>query len=471
MRTLFLRIFLWFWLAMAVIVGVLVVLSPYWTRSHPAFDEWEQMALSRLGHHLDVAADHLLEAPPGPDDRGPGGDRGPGAGRGPHGGPGMWRRAPITVVARDGTVLDGPPPSPLLEEAIAEAWRTGDSASRREGLEFALARPATTPDGEAVVIGIVAGSPQRPPRPLEVLSAGHVIPRLALIVVLVGVLSWWLSRWLTSPMRALRHAARQLAGGDLEVRVDPRVTRRHDELGELARDFDAMAARLGRLVGAQRQLLRDVSHELRSPLARQMVALELARQRAGEDARDPLDRVEREAGRLEELIGRLLTLSRLEAGEGVGEPERFDLAEVVRGVAADADFEARAGGRAVTCQAPPSLELRGTAELVRSAVENVVRNAVRFTAEGSSVEVGVGTAAGSAVVTVADRGPGVPEEALERIFEPFARVEAARERGAGGAGLGLAIADRAVRLHGGTVAARNRDGGGLEIELRLPLAT
>lgn len=461
MRTLFLRIFLWFWLAMASIVGVLVVLSPYWTRSHPAFDEWEQMALARLGHHLDVAAEHMLI--------GELDEHGPRGGRGAHGGPGMWRRAPISVVTRDGRLLDGPPPAPLLQEAIGEAWRSGESASRREGLEFALARLATTPDGEDVVIGIVAGSPERPPRPLEVLSAGHVVPRLALIVLLVGALSWWLSRWLTSPMRALRTAARQLAGGDLGVRVDPRVTRRRDELGELARDFDAMAARLGRLVGAQRQLLRDVSHELRSPLARQMVALELARTRAGDEAREHLDRVEREAGRLDELIGRLLTLSRLEVGEGMGETATFDLVEAVRGVVADADFEARAEGRSVTCDGPSELALIGAAELVRSAVENVVRNAVRFTPEDSTVEVGVRAAVDTAVVTVADRGPGVPDEALDKIFEPFARVEDARERGAGGAGLGLAIADRAVRLHGGSISARNRKGGGLEIELRLPL--
>jgi len=456
MRSLFLRIFLWFWLAMAAVVAVLVALSPYWTRSHPAMAEWERAAMERIEHRLDMAAGQLEQG------------REP-ARRGPPRGRGRWHPPPVTVVAGDGRVLEGPPPEGLLAVVVAEALRTGETASRREGLHFAVARPAVNVDGEPAVVAMMAGTPHRPPRPLEILSARDHLLQLAAVVVVVGVLCWWLSRWLTSPMGSLRLAARSLAGGDLAVRVDPRVSRRADEIGQLARDFDTMAARLEHQVDAQKQLLRDVSHELRSPLARLGVALELARARAGDGARGHLDRVEREAGRLDELIGRLLSLVRLEAGEHGGEEGPVDLAALVREVVADADYEARAGGRSVTVESPDVLPYHGVAELLRSALENVVRNAVRFTREGTTVEVLLATDGAAAVVTVADRGPGVPAEALESIFEPFARVEDARERGAGGAGLGLSIAARAVRLHGGSITARNRDGGGLVVEIRLPV--
>lgn len=456
MRSLFLRIFLWFWLAMAAVVAVLVALSPYWTRSHPAIAEWERVAMERIEHRLGMAAEHLAE--------GRGSTRG-----GPHRGRGRWHAPPVTVVAADGRVLDGPPPEGLLATVVEEALRTGEVASRREGLHFAVARPAVTADGGPAVVGMMAGTPHRPPRPLEMLSARDHLLQLAAVVVVVGVLCWWLSRWLTSPMRSLRVAARSLAEGDLSVRVDSRVSRRADEIGQLARDFDTMAGRLEHQVDAQKQLLRDVSHELRSPLARLGVALELARARAGDGAGGHLDRVELEAGRLDDLIGRLLALVRLEAGEHGGDAGPLDLAALVRAVAADADFEARAGGRSVTVEAPETLPYNGVAELLRSALENVVRNAVRFTREGTAVEVRVGSDGQAVAVTVADRGPGVPDDALESIFEPFSRVEDARERGAGGAGLGLAIAAHAVRLHGGSVTARNRDGGGLVVEIRVPV--
>ncbi len=456
MRSLFLRIFLWFWLAMAAVVAVMVALSPYWTRSHPAIAEWERAAMERIEHRLGVAAEHLAA--------GRGSMRG-----GPPRGRGRWHPPPVTVVADDGRVLDGPPPEGLLAIVVEEALRTGEVTSRREGLHFAVARPAVTADGAPAVVAMMAGTPHRPPRPLEMLSARDHLLQLAAVVVVVGVLCWWLSRWLTSPMRSLRVAARSLAEGDLAVRTDPRVARRGDEIGQLARDFDTMAARLEHQVEAQKQLLRDVSHELRSPLARLVVALELARARAGDGARGHLDRVELEAGRLDELIGRLLALVRLEAAEHGAEAAPLDLAALVRDVAADADFEARADGRSVMAETPDVLPYHGVAELLRSALENVVRNAVRFTHRGTTVEVRLVTDGASAVVTVADRGPGVSADALGSIFEPFSRVEDARERGAGGAGLGLAIAARAVRLHGGSITARNREGGGLVVEIRVPV--
>jgi two-component system sensor histidine kinase CpxA len=255
------------------------------------------------------------------------------------------------------------------------------------------------------------------------------------------------------------------------VRVGDTMGRRTDEFAELGRDFDQMAARLDGLVTAERRLLRDISHELRSPLARLNVALELARQQAaGETA--SLDRIEREADRLNALIGQLLMLARLESGTTAPAQASVNLAGIVREVVEDAAFEAQGRGRRValveTCDEP----VLGDPELLRSAVENVVRNAVRHAPEASTVEVGMrreGRRETARVcVAVRDHGSGVPEAALPYIFQPFYRVGDARTRGAGGVGLGLTIVDRTIRLHHGTVSAANAPGGGLVVELTLP---
>jgi two-component system sensor histidine kinase CpxA len=231
-----------------------------------------------------------------------------------------------------------------------------------------------------------------------------------------------------------------------------------------------MAERMETLVSSQQRLLRDVSHELRSPLARLRVALELARDRAGAAAGESIDRMEREATRIDDLIGQLLFLERLAAGEPGGEKEVFDLAELLGEVVDDASFEASAGGREVKVEADAEAVVRGYPVLLRSAIDNVLRNAIRHAPESTVVDVVLVVDGGSAEISVRDHGPGVPEEHLHSLFEPFTRVAHARERSSGGAGLGLAIARRAVELHQGSVAARNRPDGGLEVVLRLPLA-
>ncbi|HLM59148.1 MAG TPA: ATP-binding protein [Pyrinomonadaceae bacterium] len=227
-------------------------------------------------------------------------------------------------------------------------------------------------------------------------------------------------------------------------------------------------------MSAQRRLLRDISHELRSPLARLSVALDLARKRAGPEAASALSRIELESKRLNEMIGQLLTLSRWEAGAGPVRDAPLDLAALVREVAEDADFEARAQDRGVRLGECDACETSGAAMLLRSAFENVVRNAVRHAPSGTAVRVSLVCrregGAGRAVISVRDEGPGVPEEALSDIFRPFYRVDDARDRETGGTGLGLAITERAVRLHGGTVTAANIPGGGFLVEISLPLS-
>jgi two-component system sensor histidine kinase CpxA len=233
-----------------------------------------------------------------------------------------------------------------------------------------------------------------------------------------------------------------------------------------------MAEKIESLVQAQRRLLGDISHELRSPLARLNVALELARQRSGNEAVSALARIQREAETLNEMIGQLLTLTRLQTGAQEIQKSEFDLCRLVREIADDAEFEAKSGNRSVSLESDASCTFVGNELLVRRAIENVVRNAVHYTREGTEVEIKVNevihNANGKAIeITVRDHGPGVPEPALGKIFRPFYRVDEARDREAGGVGLGLAIAERAVKLHNGSISARNAADGGLAITITL----
>jgi two-component system sensor histidine kinase CpxA len=212
--------------------------------------------------------------------------------------------------------------------------------------------------------------------------------------------------------------------------------------------------------------MRDVSHELRSPLARLRIALELAER--SDDPAQALKRVEKEADELEQLLGNLLSLSRLESGQAVLERRPVILGELLQTIVNDADFEARAHQRRVALQTTQDFTVEGDPVLLRAAIENVVRNAVRYTDEGSLVEVALGSENGQARVRVCDQGEGVPEASLQKMFEPFARVGEARDRDSGGYGLGLAITGQVVAAHGGTVRAVNREGGGLCVELTFP---
>jgi two-component system sensor histidine kinase CpxA len=301
---------------------------------------------------------------------------------------------------------------------------------------------------------------------------GMPVPGLIIAVLSSGIVCYFLAWYMTKPVARLRAATQQLAAGDLSARAGNPGSRRRDEVAGLIRDFDTMAGRMETLVNAQSRLLNDISHELRSPLARLNVALGLARQRSGPESTAMLERIELEASRLNELIGRLLTLARLEDGEQrvPATPVRLD--EVVLSVAEDAEFEAQARHCHVHSSIPDGdWSVRGEASLLHSAVENVVRNAIRYTREGSTVEVALERTenANGAVVKVRDCGCGVPADALEKLFQPFYRIDDDRGRLTGGVGLGLAITERAVRFHGGSVSASNRAEGGLVIEIRLPL--
>ncbi len=289
------------------------------------------------------------------------------------------------------------------------------------------------------------------------LRADHVF------AMLVGVLlCYLLALHLTQPLRQLQRAVERFGRGDLCARVK---SQRRDELGELARTFDQMAAQTERLVSAERRLLQDISHELRSPLARLGVAIELAR--SGDDLNAALDRIQKESDRLNDLVTQLLQVTRAEGDPNALRHDRVRLDELVQQLVDDSAIEAKAHDCELKYARRPPATVEGDPELLRRAVENVIRNAIRYAPPHTAIEVSVARNNGNVVVDVRDRGPGVPEEALPRIFDAFYRVGADRVRSGGGVGLGLSIARRAIELHNGSIRARNADPG-LEVEMELP---
>jgi two-component system sensor histidine kinase CpxA len=375
----------------------------------------------------------------------------------------------VLLLGQDGRSVSGQAISPRAATVAARALETAQTEMDADGQTAIKARAITVSDGRHYVL--VAATPIGLARLLHDAPSVQLI-RLIVVLVTAAVLCYGLARYVARPLFTLRTATRELAAGNLSVRVGPTMGRRNDEFAELGRDFDRMAERIEALMTAERRLLRDISHELRSPLARLNVALGLARQQSGPE-QAALDRIELEAERLNSLIGQLLMLARLESGAAEPERKPVDISQIVHEVVDDANFEARSRQRAVCLTEVCDGMVLGDADLLRSAVENVVRNAVRHTAEGTAVEIsmrGEGpNASHSIVVSVRDHGGGVPEPALPYIFEPFYRVGDARDRQTGGVGLGLTIVHRTMRLHGGTVRAANAPGGGLVVELSLPI--
>jgi two-component system, OmpR family, sensor kinase len=295
---------------------------------------------------------------------------------------------------------------------------------------------------------------------------GTQVAVLSIAILATAATALLLARYLSSPIVRLQKASKALAAGALDTRVGRPFNRRKDEVGTLARDFDTMAERLQALVTDKETLLRDVSHELRSPLARIRMALALAQRRADQAAQPDLARIEREAERLDALVGQVMTLTRLRTAT---EPRRelVNLETLVAEVVDDARFE-----HPQTCvefSANGTAQLLGDPDGLKSAVENVVRNALIYSDPAQPIEVRLEVGGGQVAVRVLDRGPGVSPQDLARIFEPFYRTDQSRDHRQDGQGIGLAITARVTELHGGTVRAANRPEGGLEVVLKLPL--
>lgn len=324
-------------------------------------------------------------------------------------------------------------------------------------------------DGSSYVV-LFDPPPKRGPFSPPFSAAAQAV-LFGLAIAISGLVSYLLARSISRPLQSLQGAAKQLASGRLASRTSPEVAERSDEIGDLAREFDAMAERLSALVTARQQLLRDLSHELRSPLARLQMAVDLARQ-SSPAAAAPLDRIEREGERLEGLIRQILQYARLERDPGTLSLKEVDLAEIIQEVVHDAEFESQAAPGRIGIVLPEdagALRMRADPQLLHAALDNLVRNALRHGGDGV-IEVSAERRLGSISVGVRDHGPGVPDPELERIFEPFYRVAVARtERARDGGGIGLAVAAKAVELHGGCIVAANAADGGLRMTIDLPV--
>jgi len=457
MRSLFFKIFLWFWLA-GTLYWIAFLMAPARLLENPGIGFTRAAARDLLSLYAQSVESTMA--------------RGGVAAAVQHARD-IERRTELQAHLLDPNGADvlGRPlatrPAQIAQKAFQTKRTEFAVSSRTATLATSVAGPDAQPYlfvGQVPLTSIGKGSWQ----PLSLTM------RILLGTTASGIVCYVLARRLTRPVQKTRSAARRIATGDFNARVGPPVTKRRDEIGELARDFDFMAERVESLMSTQRNLLRDMSHELRSPLARLNMALGIVRQRTGPEAAGAIDRIERESDRLNDLIGQLLTLSRLEGGPGAMATEPVELSKLLAEVAADADFEARSRRLSPRIIHSEPCIIRGTPRLLRSAIENVVRNAVRYTPSDTQVELSLVCERRSgiteAVVRVRDRGPGVAPSELDNIFLPFHRVEDARDRQSGGVGLGLAISRRAVQAHKGSITASNAPDGGLVVEIRLPLS-
>lgn len=454
MSRLFLRVFLWFWLgstALVLVLGLtLAVAEP------EVVTTWRFIGRTAM-RYLGAEVANVFER------------QGPGAAQRMITEAGLEGRVQLWLYDAGGRLVAGPAPLASGEDAVERALANDDAERLTESGQLLLARRTRSATGSDYVI--IWEAP-RPWRGTLQLSPRRLSLRVVALIFTGGLVCAVLVWQITKPIRSLRAAARRFAEGDLSVRVAGRPElQRGDELAELAREFDQMAARIQELITSQQRLLADISHELRSPLARLALALDLVRRRMGDGVPEH-DRIEREIRRLNELIEQLLTLARLHA-RPAEQQELVDLKDLLSDVVRDSQFEAEAAGRMVTLVRSYDAMVHGSRSLLRSAFENVVRNALRHTPPGTSVDIVMEPSSGGerGAVIVRDRGPGAPPVALNRLFDPFYRVEDARDRESGGVGLGLAITRQAMLAHGGTATASNHPEGGLVVRLELSTAT
>lgn len=311
----------------------------------------------------------------------------------------------------------------------------------------------------------VAHRDNRGPYPswLKHLPILQVLTALVIVALLTAFVTWRI----TDPLRKLKQATDSFARGNLDTRLTNLVGFRKDEIGEVGLAFNHMAERISLLVSNQQRLFRDISHELRTPLARQQIALELLARKIPDTEHQSLHRIEREIERMNALIDQVLSLLRLEQQGQSPSNETYDLGALLQKLTQDAQFEAQSKHQ-ILQQQPDQILLTGQPELVSRAVENILRNAIRYTSDDGRVFLQVEKHKDSVVIRIEDEGDGVPEDSLKRLFEPFYRVETSRNQQSGGYGVGMAIAEQAIRAQGGTIEASNRSTGGLRVDISLP---
>jgi two-component system sensor histidine kinase CpxA len=452
---LFTKVFLWFWLTVLALFAIFLASRMLGTRVVPSTD-----VIASFAPRVADEAAHAYESG--------------GAQEFEQFERGLVGKSGIELYLIDGygkDVLSRPIPSDTL--SIVRAARSDGRVLTRYGLSsHRSSYKFTSPSGHPYVLLVRAG--WQVGRFLDT-TAGGGLPLFGAVLLMVTLFCLWLTHHIVAPIQGIQSAARRVAAGDLSVRSPAEVSERHDELAALAADFDAMVERLSAFVRSQKDLLSTVSHELRSPLTRLIMSLALLRKQSPPEAEELLQRMEHDVGRVDTLMGQLLTLSRLETGLSSDARDNVDLSQLVQEVVADGDFEAHSCGKSVRLQAEGGIVIeKADQQALRSACENIIRNAIRFTTPGSEVEVILKTekmtASSQAVLSVRDYGPGVPGESLQQIFQPFFRVRepSGDPRAKNGTGLGLAIALEAIRQHRGTIIASNANPIGLEVKILLP---
>ena len=372
------------------------------------------------------------------------------------------RDMPVYVVDEHGQDILGRPVAPAaLAQALGVLENRPDETAvqkvrARDGRDFILFVPLAL---------LPAADPHLHVYQYAESSRVELLAMTLASLLFAAGMTWYLFR----PIHHLHDAYQRFAGGDLATRVSSLIGGRRDEIADLGRDFDDMAGRLQTTIEAKTRLLHDVSHELRSPLARMEIALALARQ-APARTTEMFDRIAYEIGRLDRILGETLTLSRLEAETPAGLDECVNIVELLEDIVLDARFEAGVGGRRIELTGDGDIPVMGRGEMLRSALENVVRNAILHTPEGAKVKINVGEPRNGRVrVSICDGGTGIPESELDSVFEPFFRGRQSAK--AHGYGLGLSIFRRAIEAHGGSVCAENAAAGGLCVSLLLPVTT
>jgi two-component system, OmpR family, sensor histidine kinase CpxA len=447
-RRLFWKIFLPFWVAQALLLGVLYLRlhnrlhneNPWWVQPERRLvPSLAAQAVERFERSGQPALRELLDHTS------------------------MPRRSNYWLLDSNGNELSGRPLPPEMVGIAQRALRHENIARPDEAV--VIVAPETTTRGEYLLVAEII------PPPLAERVPGDILWVLKLGTVISALMCLVIAHYLSKPIERLRNATNELARGNLDIRVGATIGRRRDEIADLVRDFDSMAGELRNQIQSERNLLSGVSHELRSPIARMRLAVALARTGDASERSEMLDRIEQDAIHLDSMLERILTVARLENGQYKPKFESLSLNEVLHEVVDDARFEAAATDATITCSDNAIVNINGDPGLLRSAIENIVRNALFYSGEGGQIDVRLSVDDGHAVLTVRDNGKGVPEDALPLLFKPFFRVDDSRGATTGGMGLGLAIVRNAVSAHGGTVTARNVLPHGLEVEFRLPIVS
>lgn len=445
-RRLFWKIFLPFWVAQALLLGALYLRVHYRINSeHPWWIQPERHQMTILA---DLAARTLEE-------------QGPSGLRQLLDGLSLSKRSRFWLVDASGREMTG-------RQIPANVLRGATAAENNEGLYHSyevnvLAGRATTPQGQYVLIA------EMTPPSISERVPGDILWALRLGTIFSAIVCLLIAHYLSKPIERLRDATHELARGNLDIRAGDNLGNRQDEIADLVRDFDIMAGELRNQIQSERNLLSGVSHELRSPIARMRLALTIARHADEPERGEMIDRLEQDTVQLDSMLERILTVARMESGQLQPRFELISLNDLIDNVLHDANFEAVATGATIHYQGNGEIKVTGDAGMLHSAIENLVRNALFYSGREGRIEVTLAKANDSAVITVRDNGPGVPEAALPLLFKPFYRVDDSRGTTTGGMGLGLAIVRNALTAHGGTAVARNISPHGLEVELRLPV--